>query len=337
MPFRDITGHHRLLERLSRAIARDTLPPSMLFAGPPGVGKRRTAGAVAEALNCQQPVSSEGFERDACGVCSSCLRIARGVYPDVLTLAPDDTGALKIDEIREAVDRAGYRPFEGRRRVVVIDEADAMAPPAQSALLKTLEEPPASSVFLLVSSMPDVLLPTVRSRCSMLRFGGLTPREVADELVRAHGYDARDAHAAASEADGSIGRALAARSVDLAEARAAAQAVLEQTARGTNPLQRLDAAKELARKGADAAEERDRLAVCLRLLSALLRDVGLLASEADPRVLANQDLQDEIARLARHFSPDRSRQAFAAVDEALAALERNASPKVVADWVALQL
>ena len=77
-------------------------------------------------------------------------------------MEPGDTGSIKIEQVRDVIDRAGFRPFEARRRVVIIDEADAMVPPAQNALLKTLEEPPSASVFMLVSSMPDALLPTVR-------------------------------------------------------------------------------------------------------------------------------------------------------------------------------
>ena len=84
---------------------------------------------------------------DACGVCASCQRIARGVHPDVSIIEPGDSGAIKVDQIRDVVERAAYRPFEGRRRVVIFDDADALMPSAQNALLKTLEEPPARRCF----------------------------------------------------------------------------------------------------------------------------------------------------------------------------------------------
>ena len=158
----------------------------------------------------RRPTSSEAFERDACGSCAACRRIARGVHPDVVLLAPGDSGSIKIEPVRDVIDQANFRPFEGRRRVVIIDEADALVEQAQHALLKTLEEPPSASVFLLVSSMPDALLPTVRSRCPRLRFGPLAPGEVAAALMRDHGYAEAEAHAAAADADGSVGRALSA-------------------------------------------------------------------------------------------------------------------------------
>src|SRR3989440_7156430 len=178
MPFRDVLGHNRLITLLTRSVAGASLPPSLLFAGPAGVGKRKTALAVAQALNCLTP-----RDGDACGACTACARIARGVHPDVSIVEPEDSGAIKIEQVRDVVDRAAYRPFEGRRRVVIIDNADALVAAAQNALLKTLEEPPPSSIFILVTSRPDVLLPTVRSRCPELRFRPMSPADIAAALT----------------------------------------------------------------------------------------------------------------------------------------------------------
>ena len=336
MPFHAIIGHRRVVSLLSRAIARETLPPALLLAGPPGVGKRRTALALAEAINCLRPEVRGDLKRDACGACASCKRIARGVHPDVIVLEPGDMGSIKIEPIRDVIDRAGYRPFEGRRRVVIIDEADALVPQAQNALLKTLEEPPSASVFVLVSSMPDALLGTVRSRCSRLRFGPLSAGEVADALMRDHEYDEVEARAAAADADGSIGRALSAESADLIGARESARQLLHHAARVSDPARRLDAAKDLTGKKGSSAE-RDQLAACLRAMASLLRDLGVLATRADARVLANADLAPELQALTKSYDSERSMRAYQAVDRALGALERNASAKVVADWLVLQL
>jgi len=335
--FSSIVGHHRLVSLLSRALARETLPPSLLLAGPAGVGKRRVAMAIASAVNCLQPRSTGELERDACGTCAACRRIERGAHPDVIVIEPGESGSIKIDQVRDVVDRAGYRPFEGRRRVVVIDEADALVEAAQNALLKTLEEPPSASIFLLVSSVPDALLSTVRSRCPRLRFGALSPSEVAAALMRDHGFSEPEARAAAADADGSVGRALAAESADLTEAREDAQRLLEQTARVSDPARRLETVKDLTRTKGTAAFERDQMSARCRALSSLLRDLGILAIGADRRALANADLESQLGRLTASFDYDRSVRAYAAVDRALGALERNASPKVVADWLVLQL
>lgn len=337
MPFRTIAGNSRLLSLLSRVIARDSLPPAVLLSGPAGVGKRTTAIAIAQVVNCLQLQSSAAFARDACGECASCRRIARGVHPDVILVEPGDTGAIKIDQVRDVIDRSHYRPFEGRRRVVIIDEADAAGSDAQSALLKTLEEPPSASLFILVSSMADSLLPTVLSRCPRLRFGPLTPAEVAHVLVAQHGYSESDSRAAAADADGSVGRALESQSEDLTDARAAAQRILQETARNPDPVRRINLARDVTAGKRTSAEERNRLAVLLRSLGSLIRDVGIIAARADRAMLANADLETQLEQLSSSFDARRSQRAYAAVDRALAALDRNASPKIVADWLLLEL
>ncbi len=331
MSFRDITGHRQLLELIARAAVRRTLPPSLIFAGPEGVGKRMAAIALAQFLNCPNRSAD-----DSCGTCASCTRIARRVHADVLLIEPGDTGTIKIDQIRDAIERTAYRPFEGRRRVVIVDDADAVNAEAQNALLKTLEEPPAASTFVLVTSKPDVLLPTVRSRCQRLRFGRLSPAEVAAVLVREHEYAETDAHAAAALSDGSIGLALEGGSEEFVEAREAAAGLLEIVAVSNDPRRRLDGAKALS-GAARGGSDRDELARRLRALSSILRDLGVLLSRADERALANADLRPLLQRLQRSFDGDRALRAFAAVDRALSALDRNASPKIVADWLAFQI
>ena len=218
MPFRDIAGHRHVVELVAAAATRGSLPPCLIFAGPEGVGKRLVALALAQLVNCPAPITastteartepdlfgttkvgsvanmvgtsklgSDALGNDACGACASCARIARNVHADVLVLRPGDTGSIKIDPVREAIDRTTYRPFEGRRRVVIVDEADAMVAEAQNALLKTLEEPRPASMFVLITSRPDMLLPTVRSRGQQLRFGRLSAADVASVLMRSHG------------------------------------------------------------------------------------------------------------------------------------------------------
>lgn len=341
MPFRDIAGHRHLLELIGGAAVRGTLPPSLIFAGPEGVGKRMAAVALAQLINCLSPhvedseLGSGSSRNDACGACASCKRIARGVHADVLIIEPEDSGSIKIEAIRDAIDRAAYRPFEGRRRVVIIDDADAVVEPAQNALLKTLEEPPPASVFVLVTSRPDVLLPTVRSRCQRLRFGRLSPADVAGVLMQAHGYGETDAHAAAAMSDGSVGRALEGGTEGYVDARDAAAQLLEGTANSDNPRRRLESAKALT--GGGKAADRDELARRLQAVSSILRDLGVLLAGGDERSLANADLRPLLERLQHSFDRDRALRAFAAVDRALSALNRNASPKIVADWVAFQI
>lgn len=324
MPFRDVIeqrGHRRLIDLLARSIARDTLPPSLIFAGPAESDARAAAIAVAQALNCvridvdlritsresridkpESRIPNPESRLDACGACSACVRIARGVHPDVLVVEPGDTGTIKIEQVREIVERAAYRPFEGRRRVVIVSDADALVPQAQNALLKTLEEPPSSSIFILVTSRPDMLLETVRSRCIRLRF--------AESGVQAVDTDAREI----------------------------AQHVLAHAAAADDPARRLEGARDLlTNTGTGGAGDREQLASHLRAMGSLLRDAEILATRADDRALANPDVRPALERLAQAYGGERGVRAFTAIDRALMALDRNAGVKVVADWVVLQL
>ena len=327
---------------LAGAVRRDSLPPALLFSGPEGVGKRRVAIALAQALNCPAASAHGALEIDACGVCPTCQRIARGVHPDVHIVEPGEIGNIKVDQVRDVVDRAGYRPFEGRRRVVIIDQADALIAQAQNALLKTLEEPPAGSVFLLVTARPDVLLPTVRSRCPQLRFQPLADDEVAAALVAA-GRSQDEARPLAAAAEGSIGRALQESGGEVMESREIAVHVLEHAAATAEPKRRIEGAKILlAGSGGGGAKDREQLATHLRAVAAVLRDIALLASarSRDDRAPLDADQVTGVTSSSpalTTFRGERGVRAFAAVDQALMALDRYASPKIVADWVLVQL
>jgi DNA polymerase III subunit delta' len=330
MPFRDIIGHTRLTTLLTRAVARESVPPTLLLAGPGGVGKWRAALAIAEALNCQARVDG-----DACGVCRSCDRIARNLHVDVLALTPDDTGKIKLDDVRDAIKAGDYRPFEGRRRVVLIRDADALIDQAQNALLKSLEEPPPATVFVLTSAAPDALLRTVRSRTMRLTFGRLTIDEVERLLVRDHQREPAEARRLAGLADGSVGTALALGSSDVAETREAALQLLGAAAQ-RDLAGRLAVAKAVVgeKKGERTRQE---MKAVLQLASSLVRDLSLLHAGSDRRLLANGDLGERLDRLARTLPAPAARQAFATVDRALSALDRNAGVKLVAEWTASEI
>jgi DNA polymerase III subunit delta' len=337
LSFSAIVGQRRLTTLLSQAISRDTLPPTLLFAGPSGVGKFLTATATAAAINCLTPVETAGCPHDACGTCRSCERIGRGAHVDVLTIEPDDRASIKIDVIRDVLAQVGFRPFEGRRRVVIIRDAETLEIAAQNALLKSLEEPPPATMFILTTTLPSVLLPTVRSRCMRLSFGRLSERDVADVLVRDHGVAERDARAAAALADGRVGEALALGSTDVAVLREAALLLLRQAASTTSVATRLQAAAVLSMGPSRKERTREDVALLLRMLASMLRDLELLNHGAEVSSLANPIVADELASLTRGYAGDRARDAFATVDRALMALERNAGTKVVSEWVATQL
>jgi len=157
-------GQWQLLQRQRE---RDQLPHALLLAGPPAVGKRRFARALAKALLCLQP----GADGLACGACRACGLLAAGTHPDWEWLAPEEAGkAIKIDQVRAVVDSVAQTAQQGGRKLVVIEPAEALNRNAANALLKTLEEPSGSAVLLLITDAPGRLLPTIRSRCQRLDF-----------------------------------------------------------------------------------------------------------------------------------------------------------------------
>ena len=331
------------------------MPQSLLFAGPEGVGKRAVAVALAQAVNCGKRGSGvPGFRSsgvrartseprnlgtsepaDACGVCPACLRIARNQHTDVTIIEKGEEASIKIKRLRERLlDVIGYRPFEARRRVFIIDPADEMTWEAQDALLKTLEEPPPSAILILVTAYPDTLLPTIQSRCRRLRFAPLADQDVARVLVERCGVDAARARLLAAGAGGSVSRALAEEVGDVAEDREAALALLQVSMRG-DVLPRLKAAAALAQHGSKR-RDREALGDRLSLVASLCRDAAAIEAGA-PDVVTNADLVPALGELGRAFGVERLTEAFATLGRAQQALERNASPKLVADWAGVRL
>jgi DNA polymerase-3 subunit delta' len=214
MTFDDIFGQNAAIEWLTQAYRADRLPHGLVFAGPTGVGKATTAKALAALFLCEQPKDER-----PCGMCASCRAMAAGSHPDYHVITReliryhDKTGkskgiTLSIDVIRpELVEPAGRKSVMGRGKFFVVEQADLMQPPAQNALLKTLEEPAGRTLIVLLTDQPDGLLTTIRSRTQTVRFAPLDEKVIEREL-RNRGVDAETARRAALYANGSLGLAL---------------------------------------------------------------------------------------------------------------------------------
>ncbi len=326
-----VIGHARIHDVLTKAVSAERVPQTLMFAGPPGIGKYTTAITLANALNCTHV-------RDGvpCGTCPTCERIADGRFSDVVVVNKGDYASISIKVVREKIlALIGYRPFEGRKRVFIVDGADDLTWEAQDSLLKTLEEPPPAAVLILVATSPDAMKATVLSRCRRLRFGALSDGDVARVLTEKLGMDPASARSRAAIAGGSVGVALAIDGGSLEADRELAMALLEAAA-GSSLGPRLKAAVALTQHD---KKRRAREAVSTRLahLSSLLRDVAMAASSDGKTAPANQDLAEALAGLARAYPPDRLIPAFALVARAQNALDRNASAKIVADFVAVSI
>lgn len=212
MHLRDFIGNRRLLELLRPR----QLPQASLFAGPEGVGKKTLALALAGLSNCREPV-----ELDLCGRCSSCVKAAAGHHPDIRLFQPE-RNLIRIDSMREMSREAQFRPFQGKLRFFIVDQAEKMNEEAANSILKTLEEPPDTSRIVLVSAFAQLLLPTLRSRCQIFSFQPLT-RAQTEELLR-NRCPPQETGLRAAFSEGSIGKAL---SLDLKELLAARDRMLK--------------------------------------------------------------------------------------------------------------
>lgn len=213
---------------LRNILTSNRVPNALLFWGPSGVGKRLAAFELAKAINCEKA------RADACGACLSCRKIEHGNHPDVhITVPVKKSRIISVDAVSEIIDLAVLRPFEGAWRIFILQDADRMYGPAQNHLLKTLEEPAGQSLFVLVTEHPQALLPTIRSRCQSVRFGGLSPETVKMLLMRERDVDDKTAAAIAAVAQGQMTRAF--ELVD-SEKREIAFDFLRRLGGGENPL-----------------------------------------------------------------------------------------------------
>ncbi|MFQ5744178.1 MAG: DNA polymerase III subunit delta' [Acidobacteriota bacterium] len=293
--FASLLGQERVVEALARALRNHRLPHALLFHGPLGVGKATCAGILAQTLNCKA-----GELLDACGTCVSCHKVARGLHPDVLWVSPEK-GVIKVDQARTIVESVAYRPYEGERRVVIIDDAHAMNASAQNALLKTLEEPPPSSLMVLVTPAAQSLLATVRSRCQPLRFQPLPLAALQQHLQQAHGLSAGEARLRAALAPGSLGAALGLDPEAYRQRRQVAEEALRDACQGGAAL--LAAAESLLAAGT-GERKIEKAASAIAAVRDVLRDLLVLCAGSDQSMLVNAERADAWRGWAQQMHTD---------------------------------
>lgn len=302
---------------LVRLLRQGGLPPAALFAGPSGVGKKTLALLLAGFSNCL-----ERSAEDLCGRCPSCVKARGGNHPDILLFTADST-VIGIDAARRLSREAQYRPFQGTGRFFVVDEAERLSAEAANALLKTLEEPPETSHIVLVTAHPELLLPTVLSRCQKFTFQGLARREIAEFLRRQADLDNPELRAALS--GGSLAAALV---LDL-----------EQTLQDRDWLLRFlsdwkaEPSFRTVYRHCEAPpwrselRQRDRVRRLLELLEWMVCDLYFLAVDTPERAV-NQDCLDSLRGLQEGLSLDWMHRFLYHIGQAKADLERYVSPQM---------
>ena len=317
-----IIGHDRQIQVLRSAIKSNRTAHAYLFAGPEGIGKRTTAISFAAALNCETNGDS------ACGECRSCRKIAEGNHPDIVFVEPDGR-FIKIEQIRNLSRITDFAPYEGRMRMFVIEQAEAMNINAANALLKTLEEPSDRTMLVLISSTPQKLLPTILSRCQKITFKPLPPERIERYLINAAGQSTEKSRLLASLSGGSLGWALQS---DLDEVLEQRRMILSELA-GLNPADET-AITAFAEK---LQETGDNLPATLDLIKTFLRDAAIFAGNASPDRLINLDLADNAKNYGAQFTPGRLLNMGRSIAYAQRLLERNVNKGLVTMALALEL
>ena len=305
----DVVGQDRAVDLLRRSLAGNRLAHAYVFSGPPGVGKRTTALALARACLCEREPGS------GCGSCRECRLVEAGSHPDLFIedlerAQAERAGAsqVSIEQVRRVRGHLGLRPVRGPRKIGIVDDAERMTVDAQNALLKTLEEPPGCTTLVLVATNAAVLLPTIRSRCQQIRFAPLD-ESCVERLLVAEGVSEADARTAAVLAEGSLERARELASGDLAERCRDLQSRLDDLPRTSIP-EVLDLAAELTPARGARAEQAILVTTVLDWCRRRMRAaVAESSAAADPE--ARERLRGAVRPLERAYATSRDRARYA--------------------------
>jgi DNA polymerase-3 subunit delta' len=323
MPFSDFHGNSEVVHRLRDMLARNRFPQAVILAGPEGSGKYTLALMLTQAMNCLEPIQTDGLP-DFCGKCSNCSRIAQSqnleklcseaaetrdtlretdkketrlyiqTHPDVLVIPPDPPQlVIKMDQVRRVIETIYFRPGEAKERIYIFTSSAFMKEAANS-LLKVLEEPPEFATLFLLTENAGELLPTIRSRSTIITLAPLTVGEVEQYLEKYRPeWKAPQRALVARLSDGALGKA---RNFDIAgyiAARSNALIILK-TALHRGEHSELFKTTETYRAGAEGREKTDHL---LKTIYSLLQDL-LFINSSTPDLIRNTDIVGELKKLA---------------------------------------
>lgn len=337
MSWQSIRGHDRVLEKFRRGLAKGRLASTFLFVGPPGIGKRTFALALAKGLLCERVPEQR---LDPCGECPSCLQVASRNHPDVEVIAkPADKAFIPLELLigdAEHRMRAGLcynislKSYSGRRKIAILDDADYLNKEGANCLLKTLEEPSSRSILILIGTSEQRQLPTIRSRCQIVRFSPLCESDVAELLVeRDICSDAALARSAAAYSHGSLERAALWCDASLGEFRQELMHIFSRPVFEAPPVAKLigqfvDAA------GKDSAAKRKRLRLVVSLAEEFYRAV-LLAIEGGPSATSADDRQS-LHATTNWMPADAPAACLDICLDAYAHIDSNANQATLIEW-----
>jgi DNA polymerase-3 subunit delta' len=319
----NMLGHEWAVEMLHQHAARGDVRHAYLFCGPPGVGRRTLALRLAQALNCTRPIAA-GIP---CGLCRDCKQIEAMQHPDMNVIQAEvEGGTLKVDQVREVQHSLSLKPYQAKYRVALFLRFQEANDNAANALLKTLEEAPAHAILLLTADTPEQLLPTIVSRCEILRLRALPVSAIESDLL-ARGVNQERARLLAHISGGRPGYAR--KLVDDAT-------VLEKREECLNDLQTLLPAPRVEKFSyADKlSKDKDVMRQTILIWLSYWRDVMLRVAQAETP-LVNIDRNMEIEFLAGRLDLSTARRVVGDLESALEKMERNVNSRLLAEVLLL--
>lgn len=321
----NLVGHEWAVDMLKKHVVNGTTRHAYLFAGPPGLGRRTLALRFAQALNCQTPLDA-GIP---CGQCRDCKQIEAMQHADLTVIqAESEGGTLKVDQIRETRRTITFKPYQSKYRVAIFLRFQEANDNAANALLKTLEEAPSYAVLILTADNPEQLLPTIVSRCEVLRLRPLKIEEVKQDLEN-RGIERDRANLIAHISGGRPGYAR-----QLIES----ESLLEKREERLNDMQSLIAASRVEKFAyADKlARDKESMRQAILIWLSYWRDVMLRTAQARTP-LVNVDRNVEIEDLAGQLDLSAARGVVSGLENALEKMERNVNSRLLAEVMLLDL
>lgn len=321
----NLLGHEWAVDMLRNHVSRGEVRHAYLFSGPPGLGRRTLALRLAQALNCEQPIAAG----EPCRLCRNCKQIEAMTHPDLNVIqAENEGGILKVDQVREVQRVLNLKPYQSKYRVALFLRFHEANDNASNALLKTLEEAPAHAVLILTADNPEQLLPTVVSRCEILRLRPL-PFETISADLTGRGVDEDQARLLAHISGGRPGYAR-----HLSEDAS----LLEKREERLNDLQTLLPAPRVEKfsYAEKLAKDKDAMRQTILVWLSYWRDVLLRAAGAET-ALVNIDRNMEIEFLAGRLDISVARRVAGGLESALEKMDRNVNSRLLMEVLLLDL
>lgn len=354
LSFENLRGQDSAVGYLKASLKNNRVSHAYIFSGPDGVGKHLAAINFAKALNCDSPLpvfssdtssdlgsrSGQSQRAEGCDQCSSCKKIGLSKHPDVFILEPEEGGAsiktlrhaqglypersrgIKIEDVRALIKDAYLKPFEARKKVYIIEGAEYMKREAANALLKTLEEPPADSVIILLTENIKSLFHTIVSRCQVVKFFPLRLKEAEDILIKEYSLSQEDAHTLSHLSGGKLGEALKFKEEDIFTKRSL---LINKIISGSRADFDFD----------DVPKEDIRL--YLDMILSWYGDILNMKAGGCDHMLVNIDKKNTISKEAGRLSFERIEDIISGVISAIMSIDRNANHKLAMSVLGMKI